>query len=1023
MKKVNIFKLEDRVLFDAAGVADAVDAANQAASAEASAAQEQAQDSKEALKNAPPENPADAAANAQAQQNHSNPGEAADLDAAANKIVEGEIVPGQAPEQADAPADGADVDASAADTDGEAPDADHAAAESQGGDAGDSGDAGDAGDINDVPLGDIDDFINGGHDSDADHDGDAEHNAEQDSADADKPAPALDGVPAAASADAPGRELVIINSSVKDAQSIIDALGDNTDVLFLEKGTDALDAINEYLDANGIKYDAIHIVSHGNAGYFVLNGEIIDAQSVANDPASWANIGKHLTNDGDIMIYGCNVAGNLDGQMLISQIASLTGADVAASVDNTGVNGNWDLEYSIGVIDTDTLGVYDYHYNLTNWNVTVEKGDVSKEGSLAWALNAAYSGDEIIFSVNAETSGDLSDYTINKEITFSKNAESEVDGNVTVTIKDGKWDFSNGRLNIDNGITLVINSGAKFSGYLDNSGRVELSGEFLSGSTIDNYGTFNTTNANAKIDADFSNYGTVNASSGVWGDIENNGTFNLTSGNVRWTSFENASILNINTSYFLSSSSNFTNTGDLVIGTNGALSLASSMVLGGNVSVNAGGYLYVGSFSDVTIDELVNNGTVSVSSGSLTVVERLTNTSRIEVQESGVLTLADGISGRIGGTVYVHGGVLTHSDNVSFNNLERWYKVDSDTTLSDFIVANGLNKDDNLNFYLTNGADFTLDVMYEGTSYSYEVNSGTNLIVATASVVGSLDLSGGTITVNSGTGLEITGKTSSSGGGSMLANAAVVYRQSGVVFGGTYNSDLSLLGESMSINTDLTVAGVLTAKSTTGRVAVTISRDAKLTILGTVADAYTTTYQVYGNMNIATEAAKVAFSGAIYIRTYGQLNAAADYLSFNGYVGIYAGYGIVNITGKYTEFTAGFSDAAGWYNYSEYITDKDANGLHNSIYQDTDEIADYHGTVTIDTTGEVVFSGSHEVVVVNEFNIVNAAKVTFNATLAVAAGNFTASGNVNELYFNDVYVSTPTPRWSTPMRRTRRCAS
>ena len=36
MKKVNIFKLEDRVLFDAAGVADAVDAANQAASAEAS---------------------------------------------------------------------------------------------------------------------------------------------------------------------------------------------------------------------------------------------------------------------------------------------------------------------------------------------------------------------------------------------------------------------------------------------------------------------------------------------------------------------------------------------------------------------------------------------------------------------------------------------------------------------------------------------------------------------------------------------------------------------------------------------------------------------------------------------------------------------------------------------------------------------------------------------------------------------------------------------------------------------------
>ena len=38
-----------------------------------------------------------------------------------------------------------------------------------------------------------------------------------------------------------------------------------------------------------------------------------------------------LSDNGDIMIYGCNVAGNLDGQMLVSQIASLTGADVAAS--------------------------------------------------------------------------------------------------------------------------------------------------------------------------------------------------------------------------------------------------------------------------------------------------------------------------------------------------------------------------------------------------------------------------------------------------------------------------------------------------------------------------------------------------------------------------------------------------------------------------------------------------------------------------------------------------------------------
>ena len=475
MKKVNIFKLEDRVLFDAAGVADAVDAANQAASAEASAAQEQAQDSKEALKNAPPENPADAAANAQAQQNHSNPGEAADLDAAANKIVEGEIVPGQAPEQADAPADGADVDASAADTDGEAPDADHAAAESQGGDAGDSGDAGDAGDINDVPLGDIDDFINGGHDSDADHDGDAEHNAEQDSADADKPAPALDAVPAAANADAPGRELVIINSSVKDAQAIIDALGDNTDVLFLENGTDALDAINEYLDANGIKYDAIHIVSHGNAGYFVLNGEIIDAQSVANDPASWANIGKHLSDNGDIMIYGCNVAGNLDGQMLVSQIASPTGADVAASVDSTGVNGNWDLEYSIGVIDNQFLNVNDYQYSLASYQVG-GNGGKDFDTQFNAALTAQDAGAEFLFTTDYTIDNGASyTFTSNTNYTFS------VSGGYTVTVEADITIKCIDNVNGEHHVTFTGADGGKFvfKGALTIDGNVELNGSTL----------------------------------------------------------------------------------------------------------------------------------------------------------------------------------------------------------------------------------------------------------------------------------------------------------------------------------------------------------------------------------------------------------------------------------------------------------------------------------------------------------------------------------------------------------------
>ena len=530
--------------------------------------------------------------------------------------MEGEIVPGQAPEQADAPADGADADHTVqADTDGQVPDADHAAAESQGGDAGDSGDTGDAGDINDVPLGDIDDFINGGHDSDADHDGDAEHNAEQDSADADKPAPALDGVPAAANADAPGRELVIINSSVKDAQSIIDALGDNTDVLFLENGTDALDAINEYLDANGIKYDAIHIVSHGNAGYFVLNGEIIDAQSVANDPASWANIGKHLSDNGDIMIYGCNVAGNLDGQMLVSQIASLTGADVAASVDSTGVNGNWDLEYSIGVIDNQFLNVNDYRYSLASYQVG-GNGGKDFDTQFNAALTAGDAGAEFLFTTNytipSIVNGESASYTFTSDTNYT----FSVSGGYTVTVEADITIECTDNGNVEHYVT--------FTGSGRNGGRFEFKGTL----TID-------------------------------GNVELNGFFDASQATVNWggnASLAKADGDNVSASYQF---------GDVVIGSGDNVDIGAGVNFNAN-SIENGGYLY--NSGTVSVAEFTNSSYLS-NTGNITARNTFTNTGSVFLREGSKITAEDFyhsgfISGK--GSVVINGswGGVTEGGNV-----------------------------------------------------------------------------------------------------------------------------------------------------------------------------------------------------------------------------------------------------------------------------------------------------------------------------------------------------------------------
>lgn len=62
MSHLGIFKLEDRVLFDAAGAAEVVEAASNVDNhSQVSESQVQDNEAKDALKNAPPENPADAA--------------------------------------------------------------------------------------------------------------------------------------------------------------------------------------------------------------------------------------------------------------------------------------------------------------------------------------------------------------------------------------------------------------------------------------------------------------------------------------------------------------------------------------------------------------------------------------------------------------------------------------------------------------------------------------------------------------------------------------------------------------------------------------------------------------------------------------------------------------------------------------------------------------------------------------------------------------------------------------------------
>jgi len=379
MKELEFFKLEDRVLFEAAAAAEIVEAAEAAQSdpnTNMSESDRQAQLERDAVKNAPPENPADGISGTPPL----DPADIADVDAEVNALIDGVIPSG-------------------------------------------------------------------------------------------------------------GRELVVINQSVADKAAIIDSLQSNREVLILGDGS-GLAELNEFLDQSGKVYSAIHLVTHGNDGHILVNGQVVDAENF--DAGAWQDIGEHLTEDGDILLYGCNTAAGAEGQELIGMISDASGADVAASSDTTGISGNWELEYSDGEVETGAIVPDDFSGNLQPITVTTDSDivdDTDGVTSLREAIIEANDnpGSEITFdttswsdTVITLTSGEL-------EITANVTITGDADTRITITTADDLIRIFKAEVNNDISISisyLDLDDGDGFSDvsnewdggaiYISSSGSADL---------------------------------------------------------------------------------------------------------------------------------------------------------------------------------------------------------------------------------------------------------------------------------------------------------------------------------------------------------------------------------------------------------------------------------------------------------------------------------------------------------------------------------------------------------------------
>ncbi len=169
------------------------------------------------------------------------------------------------------------------------------------------------------------------------------------------------------------KEAVFIDTSLGDYKTLEAAVADGKAIIEFDGLKDGLAQIAGWA-ASHAGYDAIHILSHGSEGLIRLGSTALtlDALRTEATRTELSLIGSALHGDGDLLFYGCDIGAGPAGQALVTQLASLTGADVAASTDATGaarLGGNWTLEAQTGHIDVtgalDAAGISAYAQLLT----------------------------------------------------------------------------------------------------------------------------------------------------------------------------------------------------------------------------------------------------------------------------------------------------------------------------------------------------------------------------------------------------------------------------------------------------------------------------------------------------------------------------------------------------------------------------------------------------------------------------------------------------------------------------------
>jgi VCBS repeat-containing protein len=160
----------------------------------------------------------------------------------------------------------------------------------------------------------------------------------------------------------PATQIFFVDQSLADLNTLLAELPEGAEVHLIDPSADGVALLAHTLfGRTGV--EAVHLLTHGSPGQLQLGSTVLTGDNLSEHAAQWAAVRDALSEDADLLIYGCNVAEGEAGAHFIAELAELTGADVAASENLTGAGGDWTLEAATGAIEA--AGITAFNFDAT----------------------------------------------------------------------------------------------------------------------------------------------------------------------------------------------------------------------------------------------------------------------------------------------------------------------------------------------------------------------------------------------------------------------------------------------------------------------------------------------------------------------------------------------------------------------------------------------------------------------------------------------------------------------------------